>query len=201
MEELSTRERIKATALNRFLKVGYKNTSLNDIAGYVGISKPAIYHHFKSKEELFFEVFWDFVDLLETFFQETLRQAKSVQSMIQGMYGSMEDVQKYFLQLDGFEPDESEISLLTLLMEGINLFPKIKERFQVLYRRMLHQMEGLIRTAQRNGEIRDDVDAEMLALHLSASYEGSMLLGMIGIPSTNKQIGQRLSEMLIMLVR
>ncbi|WP_028399170.1 TetR/AcrR family transcriptional regulator [Ectobacillus panaciterrae] len=48
-----TANRIKAAALSRFARYGYKGTSLADIAQDVGIKKPSIYAHFKGKEELY----------------------------------------------------------------------------------------------------------------------------------------------------
>lgn len=42
------------TALELFLKQGYEKTSIQDIINHLGgLSKGAIYHHFKSKEEIF----------------------------------------------------------------------------------------------------------------------------------------------------
>ncbi|MEG2123605.1 MAG: TetR/AcrR family transcriptional regulator, partial [Clostridium sp.] len=41
-------------ALKLFIKKGYENTSIQDIIDNLGgLSKGAIYHHFKSKEEIF----------------------------------------------------------------------------------------------------------------------------------------------------
>ena len=39
-----------------FFEKGYKNTSLQDIADEVGITKAAIYYYFKSKEEILYYI-------------------------------------------------------------------------------------------------------------------------------------------------
>jgi AcrR family transcriptional regulator len=48
------KERIAQAATDIFLKKGYKNTSLQDIALAVGITKAGIYHYFKEKEEILY---------------------------------------------------------------------------------------------------------------------------------------------------
>ena len=48
-----TVKKILNTAISLFLENGYEKTSMQDIVNALGMSKGAIYHHFKSKEELF----------------------------------------------------------------------------------------------------------------------------------------------------
>ncbi|NYH77383.1 AcrR family transcriptional regulator [Actinopolyspora biskrensis] len=47
-----TRERILATAERLFVEHGYHPTTLQEVAVRVGITKPALYHHFTSKAEI-----------------------------------------------------------------------------------------------------------------------------------------------------
>jgi AcrR family transcriptional regulator len=47
-----TRERIKTVALELFTEHGYEQTSLREIAERLGVTKAALYYHFKSKEEI-----------------------------------------------------------------------------------------------------------------------------------------------------
>ena len=49
---VSTRERILDVALDLFTDQGFDGTSMREIAERLGISKPAIYYHFASKEEI-----------------------------------------------------------------------------------------------------------------------------------------------------
>lgn len=47
-----TRERIQQVALELFTEHGYERTSLREIAEQLGVTKAALYYHFRSKEEL-----------------------------------------------------------------------------------------------------------------------------------------------------
>ena len=47
-----TRQRIQAVALELFAEQGYDKTSLREIAERLGVTKAALYYHFRSKEEI-----------------------------------------------------------------------------------------------------------------------------------------------------
>jgi AcrR family transcriptional regulator len=48
----STRERILDVALDLFVTQGYDGTSLREVAERLGVTKAALYYHFKSKEDI-----------------------------------------------------------------------------------------------------------------------------------------------------
>lgn len=47
-----TRERIQQVALQLFTEQGYDKTSLREIAERLGVTKAALYYHFKSKDQI-----------------------------------------------------------------------------------------------------------------------------------------------------
>jgi len=51
-EGRDTRTRIQAVALELFTEKGYDTTSLREIAERLGVTKAALYYHFKSKDEI-----------------------------------------------------------------------------------------------------------------------------------------------------
>lgn len=51
-----TVQKILDTAQRLFIEQGYDHTSLQEIIAATGLSKGAIYHHFNSKEDIFFSV-------------------------------------------------------------------------------------------------------------------------------------------------
>lgn len=53
----ATRARLIAAAREHFARDGYEGTRTEDILEHAGVSRGALYHHFKSKQELFEAVF------------------------------------------------------------------------------------------------------------------------------------------------
>ena len=51
-KERGTKERILEEALKLFSQNGYMGTSMNDIASKLGVTKAALYKHYKSKQEI-----------------------------------------------------------------------------------------------------------------------------------------------------
>ena len=49
--EKNTKDRILEEALKLFAQSGYMGTSMNDIADRLGVTKAALYKHYKSKQE------------------------------------------------------------------------------------------------------------------------------------------------------
>lgn len=65
----STYERILLAAYDYFAENGYEKASMSEIAKLVGISKPALYHHFESKEALFESLYAQIILLIEADFE------------------------------------------------------------------------------------------------------------------------------------
>jgi len=59
--DVAKRDKVLTAALDVFLRYGYKRVTMNDIAEAAGISRPALYLVFESKEEIFKSVYERFV--------------------------------------------------------------------------------------------------------------------------------------------
>jgi AcrR family transcriptional regulator len=56
-----TREQIRTVALELFAEHGYDKTSLREIAERLGVTKAAVYYHFRTKEEILVSLIEDFL--------------------------------------------------------------------------------------------------------------------------------------------
>jgi AcrR family transcriptional regulator len=53
----ATRQALVSAARARFARLGFAGTSLDDVVADAGLTKGALYHHFKNKEHLFLAVY------------------------------------------------------------------------------------------------------------------------------------------------
>ena len=85
-----TRSRIQNVARELFSQKGVQRTSLQDIADRLGISKPALYYHFTSREDLVRSILQPLIDEGEEFVaaQERLRGAARAtpRELLQGYF-------------------------------------------------------------------------------------------------------------------
>ncbi|HWS92867.1 MAG TPA: TetR/AcrR family transcriptional regulator, partial [Mycobacterium sp.] len=65
-----TRERIQEVARELFVQRGVQRTSLQDIADKLGITKPALYYHFPSREDLVRSILVPLIDEGEQFVED-----------------------------------------------------------------------------------------------------------------------------------
>ena len=72
------REKILNTATQLFIQKGSEKTSMQDIAQTAGISKGAIYHHFKSKDEIVLAVLRSRQELMEEEMKQWLKATENL---------------------------------------------------------------------------------------------------------------------------
>ncbi|MDF5754529.1 TetR/AcrR family transcriptional regulator [Spongiactinospora sp. TRM90649] len=60
-----TRERIQRVALEMFAERGYEKTTLQEVAERLGITRPALYYHFKAKSDILASVIEDMIESMD----------------------------------------------------------------------------------------------------------------------------------------
>ncbi|HKM35293.1 MAG TPA: TetR/AcrR family transcriptional regulator [Lachnospiraceae bacterium] len=76
-----TKERIFQAALNTFAQQGYEGARMDKIASEVGISKASLYFYFKSKEEIFQELFEDIIQKYSAKMKMIVEKNKDMSSL------------------------------------------------------------------------------------------------------------------------
>jgi AcrR family transcriptional regulator len=75
-----TRSRIQAVALELFTEQGYEKTSLREIAERLGVTKAALYYHFKSKDEIVSSFVEDRIRLMDALIEWADRQEPTAET-------------------------------------------------------------------------------------------------------------------------
>ena len=77
-----TREKILEAAISLFAQKGYSQTSVNDIVGRAGVTKPVLYYYFGNKEGLFTEIFRFCFEGFEEMFREAFKDVTELKEFI-----------------------------------------------------------------------------------------------------------------------
>jgi AcrR family transcriptional regulator len=94
-----TRERIQAVAVRMFAQRGYDNTSLREIAEELGVTKAALYYHFKTKEDLATSLVTDMmekVDAIITWAEERPATPDTRHEIVRRFHGALYGVNDSF---------------------------------------------------------------------------------------------------------
>ncbi len=170
---MTTRDQITYTALKLYSKLGINKVSMNQIAAAVGITKPAIYYYFPSKEALLESlVELTFFRYLEKLINYLNNDSISPIVRLEGIFTlAADDFLEWNEKLAGDEIERVTFDLLTF--ETIAQYPKIEERYNAYQQQYLASAASVIEEGRKLGEIRDDTDCEDGARALVALLEGT----------------------------
>ena len=73
-----TRDKILLAALEVFTHQGYEGARMEKIASMVGINKASLYFHFKSKEDIFRELFLDILEKYQSMLTTVINESKGL---------------------------------------------------------------------------------------------------------------------------
>jgi AcrR family transcriptional regulator len=160
-----TREKIIAAATRLFLRKGFFATSIADLAGAVDVTKGALYHHFESKEAIFFAV----VDTIKRTWRDTVaREVISSRDPVERLETLLESHARFL------EKNESFCLVLNgLMMEMEGAKPGFLAELQSVYAGMALFIEQIIRKGQRSGGIRSDVEPKLASLTIVGMLRGT----------------------------
>jgi TetR/AcrR family acrAB operon transcriptional repressor len=177
-----------------FLSRGYEATSMDSIAEAVGVTKPAVYYHFDSKEALFCELFTRLWESMSAEYFGLIGAAPDLKTAIRGtieMLGAISDA--YLGPQTGNAG--SDLGYLPAVLDGARMFPeRIGKMLEGFYADFAEMMVSRIEEARAAGEVRPDVDADALAMMLIGLVEGLLLVGSIAPSVTYRGREQALFE-------
>lgn len=189
----STKENILMSSFRLFLQKGYKNTTMSQLVKVSGVSKGAFYHYFSSKEELFDHA-------LEQYFYALASPVINFEADAERTF--MENFQGYlYTRNQAVEKMRQELEIdfnanyTGVVMEAMQLFEHHKKRSLELLDEELLTYQNIILLAQQSGELRADVEAELLAKHLYFMLDGFKLHVMV-LGDLNTEVYTQLNGLL-----
>lgn len=158
------RKKIIDTAYHLFMIRGYHGTTMEDIAGALGVTKPAIYQYFPGKEDLFAAVSGRGRQELKRILEQSYRD----RDLRGGSEALFDSLSRYTPQFFGMF---SEMMLLAPRNERIRQILEEDRREDLLV------IERFISRQQENAQIPSRLDPRTLAL-ASHAIIGGLLLDM-----------------------
>jgi AcrR family transcriptional regulator len=159
-----SRRHLMAAAIDCFARFGYQGTSIDRIARHAGVTKGALYYHFRDKEELLFEAVSDRVGGFE---QHVLSEV--------GPPGDAVAALRRVIDACFFHATVSNHRrfIITLMIEALDTNPQLSAKFQRILRRMRAFLADVVRSGQERGTVRRDVDPEQTAALVAAAIMGA----------------------------
>jgi AcrR family transcriptional regulator len=151
-QRVTDRGAIVTAAAKLFEERGYRNTTIEDIANYLGIAKPTVYAHVESKAAVLEAIFERLLDGLRGGLQEIVENdadpLDEARAMIKFFVEAARDLRPYFLIFFG---DERELETRT------------RKRFRGWAREVTELVEGVIQRGIDAGEFPRELDPKIAA--------------------------------------
>ncbi len=165
----NTRKLIIESASILFNTKGYKATSLSDITSKAGITKGAIYKHFKDKSELEKVCLTKMTNKVFNNLTVSIKEAKDVRSKL----GSILD---YFAEYTGNPPVEGGCPLMNAAVEADDSDPVLKEVVSSIMTGLQKGIAKVIQNGIDRNQFQEDVDANEYATMMYSAIEGGIMM-------------------------
>lgn len=165
----NTRKLIIKSASTLFNTQGYKATSISDITDAAGITKGAIYRHFKDKSELEKECLKSMTGILFSNVTEGVKTAKDAQS-------KLFSILDYFAKYGKKPPFKGGCPLMNAAIEVDDSDPVLKKVVANIISMLHLGIVKVIKNGIARGQVKDDFDVEEYATMMYSAIEGAIMM-------------------------
>jgi AcrR family transcriptional regulator len=170
-----TKDKILKTALQSFLTVGIDQTSLNSVADQIGIKKPSIYYHFKSKEDIINHCVNYLLDDLEHRLELSIGAHQHPREQIEAIYECIIDFH-HGLSILVYNNHLHPVNLNTFLQRCCLEGDGIKKRIELYYHNLQNKFIALLSYGQKQSLIKNGINKEIVSIDLMSRIEGMIAL-------------------------
>jgi AcrR family transcriptional regulator len=152
----ASRRQLVEIAIDCFALHGFQGTSIDRIARSAGLTKGALYYHFKDKEDLLLEAVKDRIGEFEVQVRDAVAASDDTHERLKRV------IDACFVTATA---SNHRRFIITLMVEALDTNPRLSEQFRKVLRRMRGFLADVVADGQRRGIMRADVQpAEAAAL-------------------------------------
>jgi TetR/AcrR family transcriptional regulator len=153
--DVDVRASVLQAATRLFAAHGFDGTAIQDVADAVGVSKPAVLHHFASKEQLRLAVLAAILDHWQATLPRLLLAATASEERFDAVFG---ELHRFFTA----DRDRARV----VLREALDRPAEARKLLAGPVRPWVQAIAGYIRAGQASGRHHADVDPEAYVIHM-----------------------------------
>ncbi len=153
----NTKDFIIEESFKLFLNRSYEAVSINDISLAIGLTKGALYHHFKNKEELFKSVVDKYL-----FIPEAIVNVETI-SLLEHIKQCAAQAERIIKTLFGFKMVFTPINYMSLFADAFRHYPGYAELKGAFINNEIEKTRKVLENAIKSGEIRADINPSLIA--------------------------------------
>jgi AcrR family transcriptional regulator len=151
------REMLLKTAAHLFLERGFRQTSMNDLAKLLGISKPALYYYFPNKDEILVSCYEQGIAVIESTLDRSGKQKGTGLERIRALIAAYVET---VVTVD--------FGLCVGSLDDEDLNPESREKVRKLKRRIDSTAREFLEEGMRDGSVRN-CDSKLVAFAMAGA--------------------------------
>jgi len=168
VDEMDTRERILIAAYQEMHLNGFQSSGLSQILDRAGVTKGAMYHHFKNKSELGHAVIDEIIN--DQMLQGFINPVEAFDNPIDGIESLITGAGCMFTLKD----IELGCPLNNLAQEMAPVDEVFRQKLNSIYERWIDYMQSKLVQGQKDGFVKNDIDCYQMAVLIVATLEGCL---------------------------
>ena len=160
----ASRRQLVEIAIDCFALHGFQGTSIDRIARSAGVTKGALYYHFKDKEDLLLEAVKDRIGEFEVQVRDAVAASDDTHERLKRV------IDACFVTATA---SNHRRFIITLMVEALDTNPRLSEQFRKVLRRMRGFLADVVADGQRRGIMRPDVQPAEAAALIAGTIMGA----------------------------
>ena len=169
---------------------GYKATSISDITASTGLTKGAIYRHFRSKEDLELRTLRHLASILDETLRALIKEQPTAGKKLRAVF-------HFFSSYITNPPIEGGCPLLNVAIEADDTNPGLRQGALAILHNLRSSLISILEKGIKYGQLKPDIDKKAFATVCIASLEGAIMMSKLKGDNEDVRIIIRYLEVLV----